>query len=279
MVTAPKSGAEIIPFLKTYVNLPGAIAFTVLYGSLSNRFSQPQVFRGLSDVSGVLRMFCVGPLSKYRVTTSAWAGRCCSKNTPRLPFQAADSSNKKLTFSFFYLAAALWGSVVASLLFWGLRIPYCTASRGAAAPSRHRRASSPGMMEVGGLFFDVEAVRTESRDRGRRPATSDAVDARLNHAGRLRQRGQGFAYLLFGLFANVALVFSGQFVRIVSKLRAVADPAAAWGLSLKLLMGGVVASGGVLLGAYEYMQRQVVTDPRCVDPSTLKKSKRRRRCR
>ena len=76
------------------------------------------------------------------------------------------------------------------------------------------------------------------------------------------------------MFANVALVFSGQFVRIVSKLRAgAADPAAAWGLSLKLLMGGVVASGGVLLGAYEYMQRQVVTDPRCVDPSTLKKSK------
>ena len=44
VVTAPKSGAEIIPFLKTYVNLPGAIAFTVLYGSLSNRFSQLQVF-------------------------------------------------------------------------------------------------------------------------------------------------------------------------------------------------------------------------------------------
>ena len=29
MVTAPKSGAEVIPFLKTYVNLPTAIAFTV----------------------------------------------------------------------------------------------------------------------------------------------------------------------------------------------------------------------------------------------------------
>ena len=36
-----------------------------------------------------------------------------------------------------------------------------SASRGAAAPSRHRRASSPGMMEVGGLFFDFEAVRTD----------------------------------------------------------------------------------------------------------------------
>jgi len=32
------------------------------------------------------------------------------------------------------------------------------ASRGAAAPSRHRRDSSPGMMEVGGFFFDFEAI-------------------------------------------------------------------------------------------------------------------------
>ena len=36
-----------------------------------------------------------------------------------------------------------------------------SASRGAAAPSRRRRGSFPGMMEVGGFFFDFEAVRTE----------------------------------------------------------------------------------------------------------------------
>ena len=40
-----------------------------------------------------------------------------------------------------------------------------SASRGAAGPSRHRRDSSPGMMDVGGLFFDFEAVRTESSNR------------------------------------------------------------------------------------------------------------------
>ena len=40
-----------------------------------------------------------------------------------------------------------------------------SASRGAAVPSRHRRASSPGEEVVGGFFFDFEAVRTESRDR------------------------------------------------------------------------------------------------------------------
>ena len=37
-----------------------------------------------------------------------------------------------------------------------------SASRGAAAPSRHRRSSSPGEGVVGGFFFDFEAVRTAS---------------------------------------------------------------------------------------------------------------------
>ena len=40
-----------------------------------------------------------------------------------------------------------------------------SASRGAAAPSRHRCASSPGEEVVGGFFFDFEAVRTASSDR------------------------------------------------------------------------------------------------------------------
>ena len=40
-----------------------------------------------------------------------------------------------------------------------------SASRGAAVPSRHRRASSPGEEVVGGFFFDFEAIRTESSDR------------------------------------------------------------------------------------------------------------------
>jgi AAA family ATP:ADP antiporter len=44
VVTAPGSGAEIIPFLKTYVNLPSAIAFTVMYSSLCNKMSPDKVF-------------------------------------------------------------------------------------------------------------------------------------------------------------------------------------------------------------------------------------------
>lgn len=35
VVTAPGSGAEVIPFLKTYVNLPMAIGFSIIYAKVS----------------------------------------------------------------------------------------------------------------------------------------------------------------------------------------------------------------------------------------------------
>ena len=40
-----------------------------------------------------------------------------------------------------------------------------SASRGAAAPSRHRRDSCPSHEVVAGFFFEFEAVRTEASDR------------------------------------------------------------------------------------------------------------------
>ena len=56
---------------------------------------------------------------------------------------------------------------------FGLNDGMISASRGAATPSRRRRASSLGEEVGGGLFFDLEAVRTAtvpSTHRRRRPA-------------------------------------------------------------------------------------------------------------
>merc|ERR1712232_1253437 len=73
-------------------------------------------------------------------------------------------------------------------------------------------------------------------------------------------------YPLFGMGANVALIFSGQYVKWVSHLRSNlpvgVDP---WGVSLKYLMGAVLASGAAMIGIFSYMQRKVLTDPNCVD--------------
>lgn len=65
---------------------------------------------------------------------------------------------------------------------------------------------------------------------------------------------------LFGLGANVALIFSGQYVKWVSNLRKTLAPGVdAWAVSLKYLMGAVLGSGGVLLAAYKFMQDKIVS--------------------
>ena len=83
---------------------------------------------------------------------------------------------------------------------------------------------------------------------------------------------------LFGMGANVALIFSGQYVGWVSRMRGNLAPGIdPWGVSLKYLMGAVVASGSVMLGLFTYMQQKVMTDPNCVDQEkqAIKKKKKR----
>jgi AAA family ATP:ADP antiporter len=68
-----------------------------------------------------------------------------------------------------------------------------------------------------------------------------------------------FSDPLFGLFANVALIFSGQYVRWVSQMRSTLAPGVdAWAVSLQYLMGAVLAGGGVVLGTYRYMQKNII---------------------
>lgn len=44
------AGAELIPYLKTYCNLPISIAFTLLYSALCNRMSPDKVFYAVLSV-------------------------------------------------------------------------------------------------------------------------------------------------------------------------------------------------------------------------------------
>jgi len=68
----------------------------------------------------------------------------------------------------------------------------------------------------------------------------------------------------------VALIFSGQYVKWVSNMRATLAPGVdAWAVSLKYLMGAVLGSGGVLLAAYKYMQDKIVS--KSAEMSSMKK--------
>lgn len=220
VVTAPGSSAEAIPFLKTWVNLPGAIGFTVLYSAMANRLGREALFYSvLGPFLGFFGAFAwiIYPARELLHPTqlAAWLSA-----TLPAGFAAPIAVFRNWTYSLFYLLANLWGSVVVSLLFWG---------------------------------FANEVTTVDEAKK---------------------------YYPLFGLGANVALIFSGQYVRYVSGMRrawaasgaAVATGAAAaagaidpWGRSLRYLMGAVVASGLAILACFRYITTDVMTDERCMD--------------
>jgi AAA family ATP:ADP antiporter len=218
MVTAKKSGAEVIPFIKTYVNLPAAIGFTALYSKLCDRMEQRDVF--YTCTVPFLVFFLVFAWVLFPNVDLLHPHLFVDKIASRLPAGAAAplAIVRNWSFAVFYVMAEMWGSVVASLLFWS---------------------------------FANEVTTVEEAKK---------------------------YYPLFGLGANVALIFSGQYVRFVSKMRANLPPGVdPWGVSLKYLMGAVAVSGGCLVSIFSYMQRKVMTDPECVNQEKAAAKKKKKR--
>lgn len=218
MVTAKGSGAEVIPFIKTYVNLPAAIGFTALYSKLCDRMEQKDVFYACT----IPFLFFFAAFAFIIFPNVGWLHphAFVDKIAMALPegFGAPLAIVRNWSYAVFYVMAEMWGSVVASLLFWS---------------------------------FANEVTTVDEAKK---------------------------YYPLFGLGANVALIFSGQYVRFVSGMRANLPPGVdPWGMSLKYLMGAVVASGGCLVSIFSYMQRNVMTDPACVDQEKQAERKKRKK--
>jgi AAA family ATP:ADP antiporter len=123
VVTAPGSGAEIIPFLKTWVNLPAAIGFAVLYSDLSNKLSKEMLFYAciLPFIAFFGSFaFVLYPLRDFLHPTAFVDSVLRNVGPIWAPRLAAPLSIlRNWTFCVFYVAAELWGSVVVSVLFWG----------------------------------------------------------------------------------------------------------------------------------------------------------------
>jgi AAA family ATP:ADP antiporter len=218
MVTAKKSGAEVIPFIKTYVNLPAAIGFTALYSKLCDKMEQKDVFYACTIP--FLFFFAAFAFIIFPNVGVLHPHAFVDKIAAALPvgFAAPLAIVRNWSFAVFYVMAEMWGSVVASLLFWS---------------------------------FANEVTTVDEAKK---------------------------YYPLFGLGANVALIFSGQYVRFVSAMRANLPPGVdPWGVSIKYLMGAVVASGGCLVSIFSYMQRKVMTDPACVDQEKQAEKKKKKK--
>jgi len=119
VVTAPGSGAEAIPFLKTWVVVPAALGFLVYYTKLSNMLRPEPLF--YASIVPFLVFFAAFATILYpnkdflHPTASAdWLSEVLPKG-----FSGPIAIYRNWTYALFYVLAELWGSVVLSLLFWG----------------------------------------------------------------------------------------------------------------------------------------------------------------
>ncbi|XP_042499061.1 plastidic ATP/ADP-transporter-like [Macadamia integrifolia] len=210
VVTAKGSSAEIIPFLKTWVNLPMAIGFMLLYTKLANVLSKQALF--YTVIIPFIAFFgafgfVLYPLSNVFHPT-ALADKLVASLGPR--FVGPVAILRIWSFCLFYVMAELWGSVVISVLFWGLANQITTVD---------------------------EAKKF---------------------------------YPLFGLGANVALVFSGRTVKYFSNMRKNLGPGVdGWAVSLKGMMGIVVVMGLTICFLYWWVNTFVPLPTR----SSKKKAK------
>ncbi|KAL5702186.1 AAA-ATPase ASD [Ranunculus cassubicifolius] len=198
VVTAQGSSAEIIPFLKTWVNLPTAIVFMIVYNKLSNVLSKEALF--YACILPFITFFgCFAFLLYPNVNVihpTAFADKLLGFLGPN--FLGPIAILRIWSFCIFYVMAELWGSVVVSLLFWGYANQITT----------------------------------------------------VDEASQF--------YPLFGLGANVALIFSGRTVKYFSNMRKNLGPGVdGWAVSLKGMMSIVVGLGLVICGIYWGMNRVI----------------------
>merc|ERR1719265_620647 len=197
------------------MNLPAAMGFSVLYAMLVNRMTTQQIFYSLISTFGVFFASFAAFIYPNRAALHPVEWAASMYQILPAGLGPLITIIKYWTFGAFYTFAELWGSVVASLLFWGFANDICSVS---------------------------EAKRW---------------------------------YPLFGLLANVALIFSGQFIRIVSEMRTHLPPGVdAWGYTLNILSGAVVVGAGVIMTIYTYMQTKVLTDPEVVPQAAEKRKKK-----
>lgn len=215
VVTAEGSSAEIIPFLKTWVNLPMAIGFMIVYTKLSNVLSREALF--YSCIFPFIGFFGAFGFFLYPLKNVLHPTGLADKLLQMLgpSFLGPIAILRIWTFCVFYVMAELWGSVVVSVLFWG--------------------------------FANQITTVDEAKQ----------------------------FYPLFGLGANIALVFSGRTVKYFSQLRTNLGPGVdGWAVSLRGMMSLVVGLGLTIAGIYWWTNKYVVNDPTLPKAEARKKKEK-----
>lgn len=119
VVTAEGSGAEVIPFLKVWAVLPGAILLTFIYTCLANRLNREQVFYTMIGL--FLAFFTLFMLVLHPYRESLELISLANFLQAKLPsgYKGLIAIVRHWPLSLFYVIGEMWSAIVLSILFWG----------------------------------------------------------------------------------------------------------------------------------------------------------------
>ncbi|MDR0406512.1 MAG: NTP/NDP exchange transporter [Holosporales bacterium] len=84
-------------------------------------------------------------------------------------------------------------------------------------------------------------------------------------------------YGMFGVIGNVALLFSGSFIKKFSSIQSTyPEGTDVWGITINWLVGASIVSGICIILLYWWMQKNVLTDIRFYNPDDVKKPKKKK---
>ncbi len=207
MVTT--AGAETLPFLASFVVLPTSLGFFLLYGKMVESLPSRMIFYvSILPLVSFYLFFTTVLYPNHMALHPMWMVDAAAEFVPQ-GLMGLVKVAQYWTFSLFYCAAELWGSVVISVLFWSLANEVCTIS-------------------------EAKSV-----------------------------------YPLMGIAANVALVLSGNFVKLVNTQIAVGNTY----VSLCWLVGGILVMTSFMALSKAVLDKFVIGDYCSLDPTTASKPK------
>lgn len=119
LITAKDSGAEVLPFIKVWGIVPGALLMTFVYSRLSNKLARDRVFYAMITI--FLSFFALFTFVIYPLRDFFHPHETADYLQSHLPtgFMGLIAMFRYWTFSSFYIMSELWSSAILSMLFWG----------------------------------------------------------------------------------------------------------------------------------------------------------------
>jgi AAA family ATP:ADP antiporter len=129
VINADKSGAEVIPVIKSFLVLPISIVVAMVYSKLSSRFSSSSLFYSLISVFIIILgvyAFILYPNKDFftPVNSSNWALAYLGDN-----YKHWIAVYTHWIHVLFFVTTELWGQVVIFLLYWVLANNICTVEQ------------------------------------------------------------------------------------------------------------------------------------------------------